>query len=1191
MLTPQLHKAYSTHSSLVRPKPRHTSTRCADNFPSLHPLRGDNGLGPERRLPTFIPSAARRAARLGETCRRHRNQPNACGPGGTASTSCSNFCTKFLSEWRKCVAVELWAWPPQYRWELAALVVAMCQSTTRGTVSQSFGARKVSCGRADGQVMRSRLAGAPLHRRRRLRAYVVVAVLLGMFWESGVVAYNVDPDTALVHQGDADSMFGFSVAQHIDQSTNWMLIGAPRAQTSQNNITRGGAVFRCRTDRLNSCQEVPFDSKGNGLRWNKNVYVETEEKSNQWFGATVKSSGENGVIVACAPRYVYFSTTLDKREPVGTCYVSKASSTEYQEFSPCRTGLWGYHRQGSCQAGFSVSLSENGKKLLIGAVGSWYWQGQLYNYNSQDNTKFVYTTEGPAEDDDSYMGYASAVGEFDGDDIDDYVVGIPKGASHLGKIAIFTQDLTNINNITGEQIGAYFGAALAVSDLNGDGKDDIIVGAPFYGDFSGSDYETGRVYIYYQTATNEFKSHKVDILDGETSGSRFGMALTHLGDINYDGYKDLAVGAPYAGEEKKGAVYIFHGSKKGIITQVSQIIYAKDVATGLSTFGSALSGGWDQDGNQYPDLIVGSYASDKAVFLKTRPVVRVYASLKIEPEIINLEQQSCSLVDNTRVACLSVYSCLEYDGIGVPNELAFDASWELDTLQRNLTRDEQRAFYISTPQNFRENNTFKLTHKNTWCASTFAYVKPDLLDKLTPIAVDFKFNLHQKTPSGRKRRDLEPILDQYIPTSVRTEAQILKDCGFDNKCIPDLTLVSFRITNAHIIGSGTELEIMVIVENKKEDAFNTKLFVTLPPGVSFRSKAGEKSVVPVGCGTLDDVVVCDLGNPLPSGANSSFTLRVAAEDKNETTDALIFLLHVNSTNPEDLSDTRDNTVQIEIPVTAMSDITIYGRSDPEQVILNTTEVIRPGVDENRRVEHLYQLRNLGPSATKEIELQILWPSHDRRGNPILELDGRLQINGTGECQTLVITPENATKYGLVRPTGSDVQIVLQSDQDDFEDEHRGDGVVLACSTRRCTVIQCMVGYLSANDNFLITIKSRLNVRNFIRLRKWTDNAQVYHVRSSASARIKSLPYKLVSVNLARFAIARQSVITTINTDRLRPGAKGVEPWIIAVAISAGVLVLLLLILLLWWCGFFKRRKPDGDYMVTAKPGIDSKIYE
>lgn len=31
--------------------------------------------------------------------------------------------------------------------------------------------------------------------------------------------------------------------------------------------------------------------------------------------------------------------------------------------------------------------------------------------------------------------------------------------------------------------------------------------------------------------------------------------------------------------------------------------------------------------------------------------------------------------------------------------------------------------------------------------------------------------------------------------------------------------------------------------------------------------------------------------------------------------------------------------------------------------------------------------------------------------------------------------------------------------------------------------------------------------------------------------------------------------------------------------------------ILFQCGFFKRRKPDGDYMVTAKPGIDSKIYE
>ena len=62
------------------------------------------------------------------------------------------------------------------------------------------------------------------------------------------------------------------------------------------------------------------------------------------------------------------------------------------------------------------------------------------------------------------------------------------------------------------------------------------------------------------------------------------------------------MGAPFAGEEGHGAVYIYHGSKKGIITQVSQVVEAKDVGTGLSTFGSALSAGWDQDGNLYPGM-------------------------------------------------------------------------------------------------------------------------------------------------------------------------------------------------------------------------------------------------------------------------------------------------------------------------------------------------------------------------------------------------------------------------------------------------------------------------------------------------------------------------------------------------------------------------------------------------------------
>lgn len=37
--------------------------------------------------------------------------------------------------------------------------------------------------------------------------------------------------------------------------------------------------------------------------------------------------------------------------------------------------FWGYHRQGSCQAGMSAAVSKNSSRIFIGAPGSWYWQG------------------------------------------------------------------------------------------------------------------------------------------------------------------------------------------------------------------------------------------------------------------------------------------------------------------------------------------------------------------------------------------------------------------------------------------------------------------------------------------------------------------------------------------------------------------------------------------------------------------------------------------------------------------------------------------------------------------------------------------------------------------------------------------------------------------------------------------------
>ena len=53
--------------------------------------------------------------------------------------------------------------------------------------------------------------------------------------------------------------------------------------------------------------------------------------------------------------------------------------------------------------------------------------------------------------------------------------------------------------------------------------------------------------------------------------ARFGLSLAALGDINLDGYSDVAVGAPYDGVDGRGAVYIFHGSARGVRAKYTQV--------------------------------------------------------------------------------------------------------------------------------------------------------------------------------------------------------------------------------------------------------------------------------------------------------------------------------------------------------------------------------------------------------------------------------------------------------------------------------------------------------------------------------------------------------------------------------------------------------------------------------------------
>ena len=123
---------------------------------------------------------------------------------------------------------------------------------------------------------------------------------------------------------------------------------------------------------------------------------------------------------------------------------------------------------------------------------------------------------------------------------------------------------------------------------------------------------------------------------------------------------DLAVGAPFEGN---GAIYIFRGSPDGIREKYSQRIAASDLlsARPLESFGYSISGGNDMDGNQYPDIIVGAYESNKVIALRSRPVVNIVSAMRSEPTLIDSKKTNCES-GNDGKNCFKLQVCFRWEG-------------------------------------------------------------------------------------------------------------------------------------------------------------------------------------------------------------------------------------------------------------------------------------------------------------------------------------------------------------------------------------------------------------------------------------------------------------------------------------------------------------------------------------------------
>ncbi|XP_050099365.1 integrin alpha-PS2 isoform X2 [Anopheles aquasalis] len=885
---------------------------------------------------------------------------------------------------------------------------------------------------------------------------LLVLVCCWTGWSTGPVgtaAFNLDTINFILQEGDPNSMFGFSVALHREQNKSWVIVGAPTANTTQPDVIEGGAVYRCDIYDDSRCSLVPFDNEGNRVN-DQNEQIDT--KSNQWFGATVVSAGIDGPLVACAPRYVFHQLQprkAERVEPVGTCHIAKNNMREFQELSPCRTSYWGYHRQGSCQAGFSAALTKDGTRVFIGAPGSYYWQGQMYSINTDvvfpykppryghfgegqiysyslnnPKDKVYKTLEDKKDEDDSYLGYSATTGDFNGDGTQGVAVGKPRGAGLLGKVLIYAWNMTNQQNITGEQIGAYFGYSLAAVDVDGDGLDDLIIGAPMHTEPNNEGkYETGRVYIIYHGgvaaggAGDQRRFSELETRDGSTSRARFGLSVCSLADINLDGYGDFAVGAPYDGPNGRGAVYVFYGARTGTLAKPSQVLQAEELAWGvpgrLSTFGFSLAGGIDLDGNQYPDLAVGAYDTDKVLVFRSRPVATMEASTLFETEnkLISLDERNCTLERTQKqVACTVVNSCLKYGGINVPPVLDIEIGWTLDARSPR----SPRLFFLNDEGRNVLNQSMRLYRGKLECRSERVYVGENVRDKITPLEVEMRYGLRESRGAGgtvvlsqrqrRPRLNVEPVLDANRGTVQRDSINIQKNCGPDNVCIPDLRL-DIKSVDEYLLGSNNLLTVEVLITNRGEDAFEAGFYMVVPAGLDFRrvDRLGEVRDVPVLCtapshannGTLR----CDIGNPLASGKVVNFKVILAPSFAVGMAPSYDFYLEANSTNPELGGSLHDNVVRKSIGISIRTNLALSGVSLPDEFLYNYTEY-KPLAeatserDLGPQIVHIYEIRNEGPSTIDEAEFFVLWPTETIDQVPLMYLLNQPETHGNIQCQ-------------------------------------------------------------------------------------------------------------------------------------------------------------------------------------------------
>jgi hypothetical protein len=342
-------------------------------------------------------------------------------------------------------------------------------------------------------------------------------------------------------------------------------------------------------------------------------WIGEANQANAYLGTSVAFAGDvNGDglsdLIAGAPNYDLGETDE------GRALLFHGTAT-----GPSAAPVWAAEgNQSGCHFGAAASgagdVNGDGYVDVIVGAPDYSGRGRAFVFHGSASgvaSSPAWTADG--DQDGAQLGATvTSAGDVNGDGFGDILIGAPlydNGQTNEGRAYLYLGSADGLNaaaewTAEGDVANGEFGRTLSsAGDVNGDGRSDVIVGAPMWTDNYPAEGGEGAAFVFHGSAAG-LDAVPAWLIDGDLGTGRYATSVSDAGDVNGDGFGDVIVGAP--GQNfSDGFAFVYFGSAGGLAGTPAWTGTANS-GMGNSNYGVSVADAGDANGDGFSDVIVGA---------------------------------------------------------------------------------------------------------------------------------------------------------------------------------------------------------------------------------------------------------------------------------------------------------------------------------------------------------------------------------------------------------------------------------------------------------------------------------------------------------------------------------------------------------------------------------------------------------